>query len=132
MLFPAAFLIMLVLGALAIDAGAVFLHQRDLAAAAGAAANDAATLGLDLDRLRDGGEPALDDDLARDAVVSSLQRRGVLDRLAEPPTVEVVDDRTIEVTLVSFADYVISPALPGNRGGRLVTVTVRTDAILDS
>lgn len=46
MLVPAAVLVLLVLGALAVDAGLAFLGQRTLADAAAAAANDAAALGL--------------------------------------------------------------------------------------
>ena len=131
MLFPAAFLIMLVLGSLAIDTGAVFLRQRDLAAAAGAAANDAATLGLDLVELREGGIASLDPALVEVAVRRSLDRRGVLSDLVEPPAVSIVDDIAIEVTLVAEAKYVIAPALPNGPTGRTVRVTVRANAVLD-
>ncbi|MFP3905895.1 MAG: hypothetical protein ACLFWR_02620 [Acidimicrobiales bacterium] len=131
LLFPAAFMIVLVLGALAIDAAAVFLDQRELAAAAGAAANDAATLGLAHKRLRHDGELWLDPVRVTEAVEASLDRRGVLDSLLEPPEIVVLGGSRVEVTLVAHADYVIAPALPGDRSGRTVRATVGADAVLD-
>lgn len=61
---PAAVLVFLVLGALAVDAAAVFLAQRYLANAASAAANDAASQAVDLDRFYADGSVRL---LALDA-----------------------------------------------------------------
>lgn len=130
LLFPAAFLIMLVLGSLAIDAGVVFLGQRDLAAAAGAAANDATTLGLDLAQLRDQGQFALDPALVESEVRSALERRGILGSLQSAPEVRVVGDQ-VEVTLTRHVDYLIAPALPGGPSGRTVSVTVRSRAEID-
>lgn len=131
MLFPAAFLIMLVLGSLAIDAGAVFVGQRDLASAAGAAANDATTLGLNLERLRDDGTLVLDPGLVESSVLATLGRRGIADQLAAPPEIEIAGDQ-ISVTLTRHVAYVIAPALPGAPAGRTVTVTARASAITDS
>lgn len=131
MLFPAAFMITLVLGALAIDAGVVFLHQRELAAAAGAAANDAATLALDEEHLRATGETRLNPEAVAAAVADSLDRRGILDELSEPPQVNVVAGTRVEITLVSHVDYVIAPALPGGFDGRTVRVTVSSTAVID-
>ena len=130
LLFPAAFLIVLVLGALAVDSGAVFLRQRDLAAAAGAAANDASARGLDRDLLRASGEIRLDPVATSAAVRDALARRGVLDQLLEPPTVLVSGDR-VQVTLIAHAEYVIARALPGGSGGRTVRATVFATVVLD-
>lgn len=130
LLFPAAFMVMLILGSLAIDAGVVFLGQRDLAAAAGAAANDAATLGLDLGALRTEGELRLDHRLVESAVASALARRGVLGGLTSPPEVTVEGDQIV-VTLTRHVDYVIAPALPNGPRGRTVSVTVRSRAVID-
>jgi hypothetical protein len=131
LLFPAAFLIVLVLGALAIDAAAVYLRQRDLAAAAGAAANDAAMVGLDLAQLRGTGGLALDPAAVERAVLDSLDRRGVLGQLLEPPTIAVIGSGRVEVSLVAHAPYVIAPALPGTHSGQIVRVTVGADIIID-
>lgn len=46
MLVPAGFLILMLLGALAVDDGAVYLGQRDLSSSVEAAANDAAGAAL--------------------------------------------------------------------------------------
>lgn len=131
LLFPAAFLIVLTLGSLAIDAAVVHLRQRDLASAAGAAANDAAMLGIDQTQLREGGALVLDPLRVERAVVEALQRRGALEGLLEPPTIRLVDDRTIEVHLVAHASYLIAPALPGAPDGAVVRATGRASAVLD-
>src|SRR5690606_36454066 len=54
MLMPAAVLIVLALGSLAVDRAVVFGAQRDLINTAQAAANDAVTLGIDVDQVRAG------------------------------------------------------------------------------
>lgn len=131
LLFPAAFVIVLVLGAIAIDSAAVFLHQRELMAAAGAAANDAATLAVDRDRLRDEGERWLDPARVDEVVATSLARRGLLDDLLEPPIVAITGHERVEITLVAHAAYVIAPALPGGFDGRTVRATVGADALVD-
>lgn len=53
MLMPVAVLIVVILGAIAVDRAVVFGAQRELVHAAQAAANDAAAVGADLDDLRD-------------------------------------------------------------------------------
>lgn len=131
LLFPAAFMIVLLLGGLAIDAAAVHLRQRDLAAAAGAAANDAVMHGLDEERLRERGELVLDPRAVERAVLDSLARRGVLDELVEPPSIRVTPDGRVEVGLSAEATYVIARALPGERRGRVVRATVDARAVLD-
>lgn len=131
LLFPAAFLVVLVLGAIAIDAGVLFLEQRELAAAAGAAANDAATLAVDHDVLRTSGQVVLDPARAEQAVAGSLASRGVLDRLSGPPQVLVDGDR-ITVSLTARADYVIARALPGTETGRQVAATAGARAAIGS
>ncbi|MGY6500319.1 MAG: pilus assembly protein TadG-related protein [Acidimicrobiales bacterium] len=128
LLFPAALLVVLTLGAIAVDAGVVFLHQRELAAAAGAAANDAITLGLDPEALRSDGQLIIDPARAESAVVASLARRGVLPHLAHPPVVAVEADR-VTVTLTMHADYVIARALPGVGPGRVVSASVTARAV---
>lgn len=131
LLFPAAFLIVLVLGAIAVDAGVVFLGQRELAAAAGAAANDAATLGLRTDTLRRDGRIEIDPVAVEAAVVDSLGRRGVLDTLAAPPVVTLDAAGRIEVTLTREVGHVISPALAGSAGATTVRATAAARLVVD-
>lgn len=129
-LFPAAFVIVLVLGAIAIDSGAAFLRQRELAAAADAAANDAIALAV-RDSLERGTEPAIDPAAAEVAVRRSLDRRGLLGGLSAPPSVTVVGPDRLEVRLEAVADYVIAPALPGGRNGTDVSATVTVRLAVD-
>ena len=113
MLMPAAVLIVLVLGAITVDLTVVRLGQRELIAAAGDAANDAATYGLDESALRAGRGYAIDAARAEAAVLASLDAKGLLDRLAAPPAVTIDDDGTVEVRLVRAVPYVFAKALPG-------------------
>src|SRR5690606_32414988 len=122
-LFPAAFLIVLVLGSIAIDAGVAFLRQRELAAAADAAANDAITLAV-RDSIGVDPQPVIDPALAEAAVHDSLGRRGLLAGLSAPPRVTVLPPDRLEVHLEAVADHVIAPALPGGRAGTPVEATV--------
>ena len=113
MLMPAAVLIVLVLGAITVDLTVVRLGQRELIAAAGDAANDAATYGLDESALRAGRGYVIDAARAEAAVLASLDAKGLLDRLATPPAVTIADDGTVEVRLVRAVPYVFAKALPG-------------------
>lgn len=110
LLMPAAVLVVLVLGAIAVDAAVAFLAERELAAAAAAAANDAATAGLDEDALRRGGGYRLDPALVEAAVARALTARGV-----DPATaVDVaVVGTEVRVTLTGEAELVFSPSIPG-------------------
>jgi hypothetical protein len=54
MLMPVAVLIVVILGAIAVDRAVVFGAQRELVQSAQAAANDAAAVGADIERLRAG------------------------------------------------------------------------------
>lgn len=75
MLMPAAVLIVLLLGALAVDSAIVYLRQRQAYNLAFDAANDAAGAGLDLEAARHDGEIVLDpvrvEAVAREAVAAS-------------------------------------------------------------
>lgn len=112
MLMPAAILIVLVLAAITVDLTVVRLGQRELIAAAGDAANDAATFGIDQSALRAGHGTVLDPDRARTAVLASLDAKGLLTRLAQPPDVRITDDGTVEVRLIRDVPYLFAKALP--------------------
>lgn len=71
-LYPVGFLIVVLLGAIAVDLGNVWLQQRRLADAADSAANDAVTFGLDQDVLRGEGVIALDDGRVVEVVSASV------------------------------------------------------------
>ena len=110
MLMPAAVLVVLVLGAIAVDAAVVFLAERELASAAAAAANDAVTAGLDEAALRSGQPYRLDPALVEEVVGRSLAGQGL------PPGVDVhvaLDGDRVRVTLAGEARLVFAPAVPG-------------------
>jgi hypothetical protein len=118
MLMPAAVLIFLVLGALCVDFGSTFTSKRELSNAAAAAANDAATQALDLDRFYGSGEIVLRADLARRIAERSVAGMG-LERL--DPVVEDVriaaDGLTVTVVVRGRARYLFADALPGGMDG---------------
>ncbi len=113
LLFPAAVLVVLILGSLAVDTALVHLRQRELVDAADAAASDAATLAIDLDRYRRTGDLQLDPTRAERAVHGALAARGVLDDLTAPPSIRLVDATTIEVTLTGRAPHLLASVVPG-------------------
>ncbi len=86
-LFPVGFLIVVILGGIALDLGNVWLQQRRLADAADSAANDAATYGLDIDALRAEGAVALNEDRVLDAVRASVAGQNL------PPQAAITDVR---------------------------------------
>ena len=124
MLMPAAVLVFLILGALAVDYGSVFACHRDLANAAAAAANDAATQSLDIDYFYETGELRLLADRAWDIAESSIATRG-LDRLdARVVDVRIGDGGTsVTVTVRGRARYLFAKAVPGGSDGLDVTAT---------
>ncbi len=124
MLMPAAVLILMVLGAIAVDLSAVRLGQRELVAAAGDAANDAVTVGLDEAALRAGQGYRIDPARAEAAVVDALAAKGILDDLAEAPTVVVTGADTVEVRLARRVPHLFAKALPGAPDDELVRATV--------
>lgn len=72
MLFPAAVMIVLLMGALVVDSAIVYLAQRHAHGLALDAANDAAGAGLDGTAFRD-GEIVVDADRVRAIAVDSIQ-----------------------------------------------------------
>src|SRR5690606_16510741 len=120
---PAAILVVMVLGAIAVDLTAVRLGQRELVAAAGDAANDAVTVGLDEAALRRGAGYRIDPGRAEDAVLDSLDAKGILDDLAEPPTVIVTGTDWVEVRLARRVPHIFAKALPGASDDQLVRAT---------
>ena len=121
---PAAVLIVLVLGAIAVDLTAVQLRQRDAVSAAASAANDAVTYGLDETALRRGDGYHLDPARAHAAVTDSLRDQGLDDDLAAPPQVTITGPDTVTVTVWVRVPHIFAAALPGG----LHTTTVRATA----
>ncbi|MGZ4716438.1 MAG: hypothetical protein ACXWCB_07015 [Acidimicrobiales bacterium] len=129
MLMPAAVLIVLLLGAIAVDLTVIHLHQRAGISAAGSAANDAVTFGLDQAALRRGDGYHLDPDRVQQAVLESIDAQGLTDDLAAPPRITMTDPDTVTVELDLQADYIFARALP--RGPRTTTIHATATATAD-
>ena len=124
---PAAVLIFLVLGALAVDAAAVFLAQRQLANAAVAAANDAVAAAVDADAFYGAGRVRLLPGEAQRIADETVVRLG-LDRLREVRPVASVRGEVVEVTITARVDHIFSGAVPGGSDTAVVAATAEADA----
>jgi hypothetical protein len=128
MLMPAAVLVVIVLGALAVDQSIAFLAQREVTDATTAAANDAAGA-VDEARFRESGDVRIDCGLAAALGQSSLEARAP-EWLLEP-RLEVVDCAADHVRIRVSADAatVFAKALPGGRRRVHVETTVTATAV---
>lgn len=121
MLMPAAMLIVVVLGAIAIDRAVVFGAQRELIQEAQAAANDAAAIGADPDTIRDGtDEVRLDRGRVEAAIQDSLT--GIEDLV--DVSWQTQGDEVV-VTLEQRVQYVFTKGVPGAHDTTTVTATAR-------
>ena len=127
MLIPTATLVMLVLGALAVDVAVVHLGHRQAVAAASAAANDAAAYGLDPAALQRGEGPVLDPVRVRRAADAALAGEQALDPDATP--VVQIDGTTVTVTVQLEVPYVFAQGIPGSPDGTTVRATASADAV---
>ena len=129
MLMLAAVLIVLLLGAVAVDLTVVQMRQRAAIAAAAGAANDAVTYGLDQSALRRGDGYRLDPARVDHAIAESLDAQGLADDLAAPPAVSEPTPGTVTVVLRVRVPSVFARALPG--GPLTTTVTATASASVD-
>ena len=105
---PAAVLILIVLGAIAVDFAAVHMRQRELENIADAAANDAAAAAVDQLVLRTSGEPVIDPALAHSVISASVGSRNIE---GVAITGASIDDNQIEVALALEVDYIFGKAV---------------------
>jgi hypothetical protein len=112
MLMPAAFLIVTVLAAMTMDLSLVHLGRREAIAAAEAAANDAATYGMDEAAYRTGAGYSLNPTRAHRAMEESILGARLADDLVSPPQL-LIDGTTVHVRLTIRVDFVFALALPG-------------------
>ena len=124
LLFPAAFLVMLVLAATTIDVGLTHVRAHELQAVAESAAND--SLGaLDVAALRDHGTLELDPQRVRTIVADTVAAGPVpaseivaIDLRRDP-----VGRLEVAITLRLRVDLVMAPALPGGPTSTTITRT---------
>jgi Flp pilus assembly protein TadG len=113
LLFPAAVLVVIVLGAITVDFTIVFLGERELAGATAAAANDTASRALSNRRFYEHGELVLDAAAAR--AIATEEVHAALDPARYDNVhvrVDVTDLRLI-VTASADVDYLFARGVPG-------------------
>jgi hypothetical protein len=122
MLMPAAVLIVIVVGSIAVDFAIVFLGEREAAALAAAAANDAATAAVDEQVFRETGEYRLDEARARRVAEASLaSSSSELDELAvEVVVMDIGGEPAVTVRIRGTVTYVFARAIPGAPDGARV------------
>lgn len=127
LLLPAAVLVFLILGGLAVDFTSAWAAERALANAAAAAANDAASRAVDLETFYGTGELRL---LAGEAgVVAERSVAGAgLERLEAEVVGTEVTGLTVRVTVRGRARYLFGSAVPGGADGAEVEATATVTA----
>ena len=115
LLFPAAVLVLMVLGAIVVDFSIAFLGERELAGATAAAANDAAVRALSNRAFYREGEVTLDGAAASEIATDEVRGALDLDRYHDVRvTVGVAPGCTsVIVTATAEVDYLFTRALPG-------------------
>jgi hypothetical protein len=129
-LLPAAVVIVIVLGAIAVDGTLAFLAERQVANLAASVANDAATQGLAVERFYEDGTLVLDEALVRavaaDASVAAASSLSHLDDVEI--SIEVIDVDTVQVSVSARIRTLFSRALPASIEWRSVGATARAVA----
>ena len=129
MLMPAAVLVFVVLGAIAVDFAVAFLGEREVSNAAAAAANDAAGAALDRDRFYADGAVRLDPRAADRVGRAAVAAAGLEDLREVDVRVEVAADAPVVTVIVSArVRYVFAKALPGGPDGVRVEASATATA----
>ncbi len=107
LMFPAALMVMVILGAIVIDVGYTAIRGRELRAVAASAANDSLAA-LDIAVLRATGDVVIDEGAARRIVAQAI----ALGPLPDAQIVDIeIEGFEIAVTLRLEIDLVMAPAL---------------------
>jgi hypothetical protein len=114
LLMPAAVMIMLVLGAIAVDIGLSAVRARELRAVAASSANDSLAA-LDVTALRTDGQLVLDPATATQIVAEAVARGPLPQATIELVSIgqDPLGRPEITVQLGLEVDLIIAPALPG-------------------
>jgi len=114
LLVPAGILIVIILAAITVDASLAFMAERSAASIASAAANDAASLAIDIDHFRETGEYKIDPNIAETAEVVAASARIQAGNMFIPGTlqvqVRVIDPTQVEVIVSGQVDRFILPS----------------------
>lgn len=123
MLMPAGVLIVLVLGALAVDAAILFLGERELADLTAAAANDAATVALSEASFYECGRLEVDEQRAEEVAATVAAARisdAVTLTRVDVAVRNDLDPPQVTVAAAGTVDLVFTPAVPGSTRERAV------------
>jgi hypothetical protein len=125
LLVPTGVLVVVVLAAIAVDTGVALLGEREAAALAEGAANDAATAAVDEAAYRAGGEFRIDEARARRVVAGTMAATSSeLEAVRVEVGFPVVDGQpAVQVTVAGTIDTVFARALPGGPEGFEVEAT---------
>ena len=126
MLVPAGFLVLILFAAIAVDSTGAFLAQRQLTDALSAAANDAATAGLDNDAYYGRGVLQLDPRTSATAACASLAAQGDGD-LRDLRADFGVAGPVIEISATAEVEAIFGRIVP-HFGTRQVRAQVTADA----
>ncbi len=121
LLVPAAVLVLVVLGAIAVDAAVVFLGQRELGSAVAAAANDAAAAAFADTPFYEGGLVNIDLERARQVASDSVSARAPrgLELVGSPEVVIV--GRQLCVRATAVVRRIFAPGVPGVARDAVIT-----------
>jgi hypothetical protein len=126
-LVPAGVLVLIVLAAIAVDMGVVYLGQRQLADATAAAANDAAGAGLSDSAFYRHGSVNLDEQRVAQVVCAAMRAQTA--NVVRNLTLEVaVEGQTVAVRSHGLVEEVFGRALPGMPAARAVRAEAEADA----
>lgn len=137
MLMPAAVLVLVVLGAVAVDAAIAFMAQRELQSATAAAANDAAVAALEEARLYECGELSVAADRAATVAAAAFGARvsDTVDTVGEPDVTVNGGGSTefIEVTVAArgTVDLLFTPAVAGGAQREVTASTTASPRLAD-
>lgn len=123
MLMPAAVLIVLLLGAIAVDSAIVYLGQRQAYDVAFDAANDAAGAGFDLEAVRSSGDIVYDPDRVEAIAAQAVSSAGIdgLELVSARP-----DGAGVVVTVRRTVEHLFVQAL-GDPATDVLTISARAD-----
>ena len=123
MLMPAAVLIVLLLGAIAVDSAIVYLGQRQAYDVAFDAANDAAGAGFDLEEARTSGDIVYDPDRVEALAAQSVAAAGIdgLELVSARP-----DGAGVVVTVRRTVEHLFVQAL-GDPATDVLTISARAE-----
>lgn len=113
LLAPIGLIIVVFLGGATLEVGAMHLHQRQLDDLADSIANDAATVGFDVNEFRATGELTIDYVAANSVVGSSIAISNLPEARAEALTVTPGPEPSASVALAYTHEFILGRAILG-------------------